>query len=125
VDSLCQFKIVLHRALFRSSHHHPPTTVIPPHLKQLQKVPSFYFMYVYEAHQPYSLTFIPSIRPLPPPPVPPILYLFYSPFILNSKSMFKVISRHISAVSILNFDQFNPPSVSLDGNNTFLGNILL
>jgi hypothetical protein len=45
--------------------HHCPTTPSPHHLRQLQEISSFCFMYVYEVHQPYSLTLISSI--LPPP----------------------------------------------------------
>jgi hypothetical protein len=41
-----------------------PPPPLPP-LKQLQEVSSFYFMYVYEAHQPCSLTSTPSIHSHP------------------------------------------------------------
>jgi hypothetical protein len=35
----------------------------PPYFKQLQKFSLFYFIYVCKVHQPYSLSFIPSIHP--------------------------------------------------------------
>jgi hypothetical protein len=45
--------------------HPPPRPQAPrglPHLKQLQEVSSFYFTYVYEAHQQYSLTVVSSFH---------------------------------------------------------------
>jgi hypothetical protein len=45
-------------------HQLSPVISSPPHLKQLQEVSPFCLINVYEAHQPYSLTFIPSIHPL-------------------------------------------------------------
>jgi hypothetical protein len=39
-----------------------PLNSLPTPLKKLQKASLFYFMYVYEAHQLYSLTFISFIQ---------------------------------------------------------------
>jgi hypothetical protein len=47
-----------------------PATLSLIHLKQSQEISSFYFAYVYEAPQPYSLTFISSIHPHPPTSTP-------------------------------------------------------
>jgi hypothetical protein len=44
--------------VFDHSHHLPPPPPSLPHLKHLREVLSFYFIYVREAHQPYSLIFI-------------------------------------------------------------------
>jgi hypothetical protein len=74
-----------------------------PHLKQLQKVSSFYFMCLYEVHQSYCLTFISSIYLPPPTNIPPHCTIFTNLFfIFNSK-----VSQCISAMNILNFGQFN------------------
>jgi hypothetical protein len=65
--------------LVRSPHCLPlnPST---PHIKQLQDVSLFYFTYIYEVHQPYSLTFISFVHPPASHKYPPpVLYLFYSP----------------------------------------------
>jgi hypothetical protein len=59
------------------------------HLLQLQEVSWFYFIYVYEAHQPYSLMFISSVYPFlfhPYLPMVPILQSCLS--FLISKSLF-------------------------------------
>jgi hypothetical protein len=71
------------RWLTLSHHLHPthnPANTSPLHLKQLQEVSSFYFVYVYEAHQPYSFTFISSILPLTS-----ITYVIVLSFTINSK----------------------------------------
>jgi hypothetical protein len=60
--SLWQFQIGLHCTLVRSPHHLCTSTLSLPHLKQLQEFSSFYFVCVYEVHQPYSITVI-SIHP--------------------------------------------------------------
>jgi hypothetical protein len=44
----------------------------------LQKIWLFYFVYLYEALQPYSFTFISSIHLPLPHKYPPPLHLFYS-----------------------------------------------
>jgi hypothetical protein len=62
----------------------------------------FYLVYVYEAYQPYSLTFISSIHS-------PIVAIFqFSLSLLIPKSMFQGVSRCFHTVSTLHFGQFNP-----------------
>jgi hypothetical protein len=67
----------------------PPPILPLPHLKQLQDVSSFYFIYVHEAHQSYSLTFIYSFHlPLSlkyPPHYTHCTYFTVLSFIFNSK----------------------------------------
>jgi hypothetical protein len=59
------------------SHCNPlPTTLFLSYLKQSQEVSSFYFMYVYETPQPYSLTFISTVSPFLHPTSNLLLYLF-------------------------------------------------
>jgi hypothetical protein len=67
-------------------------------------------MYVYEAHQPYSLIFIVSIHPPPSHNYPPTLYLFYKSYVsfLVPELVFKGVSQCISTVNMFNFGQFNP-----------------
>jgi hypothetical protein len=75
-NSLWQFGIGLHCTLVRCPFHHPLDPSLP-HIKQLQEVSLFYFVYANEAHQPYSFTFTSSIHlPFPintPSPTVPIL----------------------------------------------------
>jgi hypothetical protein len=55
------------------------------HLKQLQKISLFYFIYVHKAHPSYSPSFIPFIHSSPSHKYSPHQDLFYSlSFILNS-----------------------------------------
>jgi hypothetical protein len=80
------------------------------HLKQFQEASLFYFICVYEAHQPYSLIFISFIYTLlpqvtPSPPMVPILQSY--PSFLIPNSMFKGVAWCIRDVSILYFSQFN------------------
>jgi hypothetical protein len=69
------------------SHHLPlPYNPLTTHLKQLQEDSSFHFIYVCEAHQPYSLTFISSIYHPPPTNYPThTTYFILLSFIINSK----------------------------------------
>jgi hypothetical protein len=107
-DSLRQSQIALHYTLVRSLPPAPPSTTSLPHLKQLQEVPSFYFIYVYKAHQPYSLTFISSIHLPPPTSIPPTIPILWTClWFLISKSTFKGVSWCIPAVSVPYIDQFN------------------
>jgi hypothetical protein len=56
----------------------PPSYPSSPHLKQLQEISLFYF--IYEVHQRYTVTFISFFHPSPSYYYHPhILYLFYSP----------------------------------------------
>jgi hypothetical protein len=75
-DSLWQLWIALHCTLVRLPPPPPFPTLSPTHLKQLQEVSSFYFLYVYGAHQPHSLTFISSHN---------CTYFTVLSFIINSK----------------------------------------
>jgi hypothetical protein len=75
-DSQWQFQI----SLYCNSYCLSPSTPSLPHLKQLQKISLFYFIKVYEVHQPFTLTLISFIHPLFPPPT---LHLFYSPVKLD------------------------------------------
>jgi hypothetical protein len=55
---------ILNNLILTSPLPSPPiTNKSQPHINQLQEVSLFNFMYVYEAHQSYSLTFISSIHP--------------------------------------------------------------
>jgi hypothetical protein len=93
---LWQFQVALHCTFVRlPPSSTPPTNPSPPHLKQLWEVSSFYFMYVYEAHRPYSLTFISIHLPLPTstPHTVPILQSGFS--LLMPKSVFKGFLRSI------------------------------
>jgi hypothetical protein len=91
-------------------HNVSPPQQTPLRLKQLQEVSLFYFVYVYEAHQSFSLTFISSIPSLPPTknPLKHCTYFKVYLSLLIPKSMFKEISQNISAVSIVYFGIFNP-----------------
>jgi hypothetical protein len=70
---LWQFWIALCCTLVWLPHPSPLPTFSLSHLKQLQEVSLFYFLYEYEAHQPYCFIFI-SCTQHPPH----VLYLFYS-----------------------------------------------
>jgi hypothetical protein len=84
-DSLCQFPIALHCTLVRFPPPSHPHNLLLSHLKHLQDILSFYFMYVYEVHQPYSLTFISFIHSLPTSTPPQCTYFTVLSFIFNSK----------------------------------------
>jgi hypothetical protein len=91
----------------------PPISTLTPdpsHLKQLQEIELFYFIYVYEDHQPYSLTFI---RPPHLAQVPPHTILQSCLSSLIPKLLFKRVSQYIPAVNILYFAQFHPFCYSL------------
>jgi hypothetical protein len=76
-NSLCQVPIALHCTLVRSPPPSLPQTPSQPHLKRLQEVSSFYFMYM----KPINHIPSPSSPPFTFPQVPPhTLYLFYSHF---------------------------------------------
>jgi hypothetical protein len=74
----------------------------PPHLKQLQEVSLFYFIYLNEVHQTHTFTLISFIQT--PPPIRTIPHThgtyFTVPFSLF-ELMFKGLSQCIPAMSIL------------------------
>jgi hypothetical protein len=86
---LCQFWAALHDTLFRFLQPSPqPPNLHWPHLKQLQEVSWFYFTHVYEAYQPYSLTFISSIHSSSPTSTPSHTHCTYFTIlssVINSK----------------------------------------
>jgi hypothetical protein len=132
-DSLWQFHIGLHCALVRS----PPSSLslnsLPTPLKTIARDFCWIFLmfylfiylfiiihmciqcleeisFVYEVHQPYSLTLIAFIHPPTPTSTPthtvPILQFLL--LLLISNLLFKEVSQCIPAVIILYFGLFNP-----------------
>jgi hypothetical protein len=103
-DSLWQFQITLYCTLVTLPPPSRPLYPLPTSLRAIASVSLFYFVYVYEVHQLYSLTFISSIHP----PThstkyahTQTLYLFYSPVsLLIPESMLTGVSWSIPAVSI-------------------------
>jgi hypothetical protein len=92
--------------------HHPiicPTIPSTPHWKQLQEVSLFYFMQVYELHQPYILpliSFIPLPFVTPHTHTVPVLQSCFSWLIFEL--IFKGVSQCLPAVGILYFGSVNP-----------------
>jgi hypothetical protein len=85
-DSLWQFQIALHCTLGRlPSCQLLPSSPSLPHLNHLPEVSLFCFAWIYEVHQPYSLTFFSSIHPPPPTGTPSQYHFIVLSFIINSK----------------------------------------
>jgi hypothetical protein len=65
-------------------------------------------MYVYEAHQPYSITFISFIHPLLPQ-VTPTLYLFYNPFVFTYQVSVQYLEEEGSHIDSKHYQSFTLP----------------
>jgi hypothetical protein len=90
------------------SHRLSPSTPSLFHLKLFQDVSLVYF--IYEVHQPYSLSLISFVHPAPSHKYLPhtVSILQFCLSLLVSKSMFKRVSQCIPTISILHFGPFNP-----------------
>jgi hypothetical protein len=80
---LWQFQIVLYCILARSPQQSLPLNLLPTPLNTIARVSLFYFISVHEVYQPYTLTLISFIHPLPQVPSLHTTYFTILSFIMN------------------------------------------